>query len=183
MFRKGFTLLEIIVAIAIIGLISAIIIPNFMRRAPSYERQEAVANLNALAQLAWQNALIEDKIHKLKFNLKTGRVFLEIATGEYGKEEPTFKPLERMHVSTEFIWPEHLEIRQFIVEKFDVMTLYVGKRSETVWFFIMPDGLAQDVIINFFDIKDQLPDGKARPIGLVLNPFNVQFKEYDTFQK
>lgn len=183
MHRKGFTLLEIIVAVAIIGLVSAIVIPNFMRRAPSYERQEAIANLNALTQLAWQNALIEDKIHKIKFNFKTGQVSLEIATGEYEKGEPTFKPLERMHISTEFIWPEHLEIRQFIVEKFDEMARFIGKRTETVWFFIMPDGLAQDVIINFIDTKDQLPDGRARSGGLVLNPFNVQFKEYDTFQK
>jgi len=47
----------------------------------------------------------------------------------------------------------------------------------------MPDGLSQDVIINFIDSQDPLPDGKMRQIGLVLNPFTVQFKEYDSFQK
>ena len=47
----------------------------------------------------------------------------------------------------------------------------------------MPDGMAQDVIINLVDTKDFLPDESARPVGLVLNPFSVQLKEYDTFQK
>lgn len=183
MCNKGFTLLEIIIAVAIIGLVVVIIIPNFMGRAPYYERKETIANLNALTQLAWQNALIENKIHKIKFDFNAGKVWLEVETDEYEKGEPKFKPLARIHLDTEFAWPEHFEVKQFLIEKRDAMKEFVGRETRAVWFFVMPDGLTQDVIINFVDVKDLLPDGKTRPIGLVLNPFNAQFREYDTFQK
>ena len=43
--------------------------------------------------------------------------------------------------------------------------------------------MTQDVIINFYDTKDVLPDESPRPVGLVLNPFSAQLKEYDTFKK
>ena len=181
MCNKGFTLLEIIIAVAIIGLVAVIVIPNFMGRTPYYERKETIAKLNALTQLAWQNALIENKIHKIKFDFNAGKVSLEVETDEKGEQE--FKPLVRTHLDTEFAWPDHFEVKQFLIEKRDAMKEYMGGESRVMWFFVMPDGLTQDVIINFVDVKDLLPDGKARPVGLVLNPFNAQFREYDTFQK
>jgi len=182
MHSKGFTLLELLIVIAIMGFMAVIVIPNFMRRAPGYERQDTMAKLNALANLAWQNALIENKIHKIKFDFNAEKVSLEIETGEYKKGEPIFKPLERTYLNTEFSWPEHLEVKNFFIEKRDAMKEFMtGARA--VWFFIMPEGLTQDVIINVIDTKDLLPDGKPRTIGLVLNPFNAQFKEYDTFQR
>ena len=152
--RKGFTLLEIIIAIAIIGLVSAIVIPNLMRRAPSYERKDIIAKLNALTRLAWQNALIEHKIHKVTFNFKKKTVSLEIATGAYEKGEPLFKSLERSYLDTEFSWPEHLEVKQFLIDTFDEMTRFRGRKTEEVWFYVMPDGMTQNVIINCIDTND-----------------------------
>jgi len=183
MHNKGFTLFELLVVIAIIGTLATVIVPTFMRRSPIYERRAVIAKLNALTRLAWQNALIENKIHKVKFNLEEGEVSLEITKGQYEKGEPTFKPLERTYIDTHFDWPENLEIKQFFLEKTDEIRLRGGRTDLSLWFFVMPDGLAQDVIINFIDTKDLLPDGRPKPFGLVLNPFSVQFKEYDTFQK
>ena len=55
--------------------------------------------------------------------------------------------------------------------------------TDNVWFFIIPDGLTQEVTINFVDYDDMLPNGDARQFGLVLNPFSAQFKLYDTFKQ
>ncbi len=47
----------------------------------------------------------------------------------------------------------------------------------------MPDGLTQTVTMNFLDTKQLNAAGKPRQFGLVLNPFNAQFKVYDGFQR
>jgi hypothetical protein len=63
------------------------------------------------------------------------------------------------------------------------MDRYVGRSSDKVWFFVIPEGLTQAVTINLFDTKDLLQNKKPRPVGLVLNPFSAQFSVYDQFQK
>ena len=57
-----------------------------------------------------------------------------------------------------------------------------GRQTTELWFFIVPEGLAQDVVINLLDMRDK-DRGKAKQVGLVLNPFAAQFKSYDSFQK
>ncbi len=81
-----------------------------------------------------------------------------------------------------FAWPKNLEIKNFYVEGSDEMERIAGRPDGKIWFFVVPSGLAQNVIINFIDTLDRV-NNKPRTIGLVLNPFSAQFKVYDTFQK
>lgn len=48
--RRGFTLLEMMIVVAIIGLLAAIAIPNFIRYQARSRRSEAFANLAGLAR-------------------------------------------------------------------------------------------------------------------------------------
>ena len=64
----------------------------------------------------------------------------------------------------------------------DMMAKYARSKSGSVWFYIIPEGMTQDVVLNFIDTNDAY-DGHPRQVGLVLNPFTAQFKEYDEFQK
>jgi hypothetical protein len=63
-----------------------------------------------------------------------------------------------------------------------MMAKFTKSKTEEMWFYVIPGGMAQDVIINFIDTKD-LYNNAPRSVGLVLNPFSAQFKIYDTFQK
>ena len=51
-----------------------------------------------------------------------------------------------------------------------------GETKETAWFYIMPDGSSQDIIINF----TYGDDNKER--GIKINPFYVRVNLYDAFQ-
>lgn len=172
--KQGFTLLEILVAIALIGVVATIVIPNLGSRRPMQERKQFIARLNALGSFARDSAMITRKIHKIVFSFKDRRVSLEVG--------PDFTPPKNAYISTSFSLPSQLRIRNFVIEGTDEMEQLGGRQTGELWFFVVPEGLAQQVTINMIDRDDLLSSGKARPIGLVLNPFSVHFDEYDAFQ-
>ncbi len=181
--RIGFTLFELLIVIAIIAVLGAIIMPNLQRTTPRYEREAFIARLNALVQLGWQQAVIKHKIHKVQFDVGKNIVSLHQDTGQRDLGgDPLFKPVKGLYLSTSFTWPDQFRIKQFFVEGFDEMSRFVGRKTAEIWFYLMPEGMTQDVVINMVDTKD-LRNRKPRPVGLVLNPFTAQFKVYDTLQK
>ncbi|MGB8367577.1 MAG: prepilin-type N-terminal cleavage/methylation domain-containing protein [Candidatus Babeliales bacterium] len=181
--QKGFTLIEILIVLAVIGLLAKIIIPNLQQLMPQYERKQFTGKLNAMLQFGWQQAIITQKICKVVFSIEERKVSLQIATDNYnraGKE--IFEPIKGKYLKPIFFWPEQFKFKQFFIEGFDEMARFAGGKTASTWFYITPGGFAQDVIINILDTKD-LKNNKPRIIGLVLNPFTAQFNIYDTFQK
>lgn len=182
--RPGFSLLEILIAVAIVGIFAAVAIPNFGRMMPYYQREQFIAQLNGLVQCAWQQALTTRSVCKVDFNIKNREVALLLQKlGEQDKNgDPVFAPIKTAYLKTTIRIPEQIDIKQFFIEGFDEMTRSSTKNSTNAWFFVVPDGLTQLVTINLVDTKD-LFDNKPRQIGLVLNPFHAQFAVYDSFQK
>ena len=170
--RLGFTLIELMVALAIIGILAAMVIPNFQRMQPGYERDQFIARLNGLVQFSWQNAIVTHSIHKVAFDMGERRAWIERATDERDREgEPVFKPITGQYMDTSMIWSKQIEVKQFIIEGFDEMARFAGRKTAKVWFFLVPEGLSQEVTINLIDTYDTLA-GKPRQVGLVLNPFD-----------
>lgn len=178
--KAGFTFLELLVVVLLLGIITAIVIPNFQQRTPKYKRQEFVDKLNALAFLGWQQALQTQKLHRLFFDLDKNIVQLEIEQQKTGGKQ-AFNVVQQVYQETQYKWPDNIEIKQFVINGVNEMA--GGKKVKTIWFFIVPNGLAQEVIINAIDTAEQTAAGKDREIGLVLNPFTAQFKAYDYFAK
>lgn len=177
----GFTLIEILIAIAIVAIIMAVALPNMRRLTPGRPRKEFINNLSVLTQFAWNNALTTRKVQQVHFDFDKRIVSINAATGIVKDGENEFAPIKASYINDRLTIPKTIEIKNFIIEGTDQFGLS-SKRSEA-WFYIVPDGMAQAVTINFLDNKDRLPSGKPRPIGLVLNPFNARFKLYDGFQK
>lgn len=183
--RVGFTLVEIMVAIAVIALMATIISPMLRVRRPGQERKEFVGTLNALMRLASQQATVSRKIHRVLFSLKDNKmvkVTVQIkGEGNDSKGDPIFATIKAPYLSSSIKWPSNLLVKQFFIEGIDEKARE-GRVSTEFWFVIMPEGLAQDIIINAVDMHDG-PRNKPQQVGLVLNPFSVQFKMYDSFQK
>lgn len=184
MTRPGFSLLELLVAIALFGVVAALVVPNLRRRGATAERKEFIANLNVLTKFAWQNAITSGKVQKVEFDLQARKISILQAGDSRDKEgNLTFQPIKRAYSNTSMPIPASFLFRNFFVEKFDEMTRFTGRKIGAVWFYIVPEGLAQAVIINFVDTKDRARTGRGKNVGLVLNPFSAQFDVYDTFKQ
>ena len=181
--KSGFTLIELLIAFALIVVLMGIVVPSFKNLLPRREREAFISKVNAITRLAWQRALIERKVHKIVFNFKNNEFWMEEPTGTTKLGEMEFKRVKGGYAITSGKIPKSIKIKNFIIEGFDEMTRRGAGGTDESWFFIMPDGLTQTVIINFLDAKQLNAAGKPRQFGLVLNPFNAQFKVYDSFQK
>jgi len=179
--KSGFSLLELLVAIAILGLLATVVIPNLTTSKPKEEREKFIASLNSLVGFAWQNAIMTKKAQKVEFHFGKKIINLFETTGQtdkYGKL--SWQPIKRAYIKTLLKIPEQLELKNFYVEMKDLSGT-IGKTGEG-WFFISPGGISQEVVLNFFDSKDKIRT-KKRPIGLVINPFSAQFEVYDEFKR
>ncbi len=171
---KGFSLFELIIVIAIIGVLTAVFVPRLTRRG-ARPIDEMTSKLNMLMQVAYNNALMTGKIHRVLFDFKKEQIQLEQARAE---KDPSgqlqFEPVKSSYLRGFIPWSDRFDMRNFFVMNKDEL---LGGPTTKVWFFVMPDGLAQDVVINMTDRETN------KNYGLVLNPFTVQFTEYDEFQK
>ncbi len=172
--QVGFSFIEIIVVIAIIGVMATIVVPNLLQQAPGYKRKQFFTELNSLMAITWEHALSTNQLHRVVFDFDARTIKIEVETKQDEKGKTTFQDVSGVYRKTTYTWDKNLEIREFIIEG-----LKENKKIDKIWFFVTAQGLGQDVIINIVDVSEQ----KEIPLGLVLNPFTVQFKVYDTFQK
>ena len=161
----------------IIGMMATIVVPNLLQRTPGYKRKQFFTELNSLMAITWEHALRTNQLHRVVFDFDTRTIKIEVETKNDETGKSSFINVSGVYRKTVYQWPENLEVREFFIEGLNEMK--GGKKVDKMWIFVTPEGLAQEVIINIMDVTN----AKEIPLGLVLNPFIVQFKLYDTFQK
>ena len=176
--KNGFTLLEILVAILILGLLAAIVPPLLRTAQPAAERKKFITQLNALMKFAWTNAITTGKTHRVTFFWDKNLV----QVGFDDKKKNKGIPIPGTYFDTTIKIPKQLEVKNFYIEGKDERARHAGGSKE-IWFFVYPQGMCQSVVINMFDIKDKINDRRNRPVSLVLNPFTAQFEVYNVFKK
>lgn len=79
--KKGFTLVEIMIVVAVIAFLSAIVIPNYIKARQTSERQACIANLKQLQSAKVTYALDTP-------NLGSGEIFMSGLVPDYIKVTP-----------------------------------------------------------------------------------------------
>jgi prepilin-type N-terminal cleavage/methylation domain-containing protein len=179
--KNGFSILELLIVIAIMGILSAVIVPNLQRRTPRYEREQFITRFNSLVLLAWQQAITTYTNHRVSIDFEKNRIQVFVEQKDSLSSRSVYVPLSLGTTSTLEI-PGTIVFKQCIIEGVDELKRGEGKKTAEVWFYVIPDGRTQSVIINAVDTKD-MHNNKPRPFSLVLNPFSAQFETYDSFQK
>lgn len=163
--QEGISLIEIIIAIALIGVMAMLVLPRFARRGMS-ERDHIFQDINLLLHTAHTNALLTGNIHKVIFNLKESTINLQ------HEKDGTFVPVTITYLP-KTSWNPVYKLTHFIVKGKDEILEGEGVRTSEVWFFIMPDGLAQEVTLTFSSEEEQ------DTFSFALNPFNVQLRKIE----
>jgi prepilin-type N-terminal cleavage/methylation domain-containing protein len=178
--KPGLTLIEVLVAIALIALLATMVIPN-IRVTHRHKRERFFKRFSALTQFAKNNALIKNKLHRIIIDMQNKKISL--AMKQTNKQSKiTFEPIKSSFLGTSIDIPDHLQIRNFYIGKDDEMERFGTGVVEKIWFYITPEGLTQDVIINVLDTIEQKA-GNNGEFSLILNPFSAQFVRYESFQK
>ena len=83
--EKGFTLVELMIVIVIVGILSAVALPNFLSQTDKAKGTEATTKLSALLKEAQAEALSDTAANAVTFmnTTGTGPVAVATATGEW----------------------------------------------------------------------------------------------------
>lgn len=174
---KGFSLIELMVVILIIGAMATIFVPTFFRRGSASVMQTFVTDLNAMVQVGVTEAQRTGLLHRVKFDLEKSQVMLEAA--QKPDVDPTstntaFNPVFSAVAQTVIPFVDELTLRHFFIGKTD--ELGGGFKNKKVWFFIGPDGSVQDVTLVISGQQNET-------ITLMTNPFSGQLVVYEGSQK
>lgn len=166
--RKGITLIEIVIALAIVVFIAALVMPRLPRRATS-ERDALRYELATLLQTAYVQALTTHNVQRILFKIADARVELQqLKAGQDVHKESSFEPVRLSYVVTAFSWDPVYQLVNFVVKGREEVTHAEGISTKTTWFYISPSGLAQEVRITFRHKE------RGDAFTLQINPFTLQ---------
>lgn len=181
--RPGFTLLELVVVVAIMAILATIIIPQLGRGNARKQREQFVMKFNTLLRHTAVDAIATNKVHKVIIDIVHHAITIQQQTTQKTTEgQWVYKTPRRAYAQVPLVIPPTYSVKNCVVEGFDEMSSFAGGTAKTVWFYIMPQGLAQAVTLNILDRTDKNP-AQGQQFGLVLNPLTVQFRMYDAWQE
>jgi prepilin-type N-terminal cleavage/methylation domain-containing protein len=179
----GFTLLELVIVLVILGIMGTIVGPNIARLSPRYEHDQFVSNVQVLVRRAWQEALMNHQLHRIHFNLDKRVVKVERDSGKKNSAgAAVYEPLVSTYIPSAYEWPVTIQMKDFFVDGQDMYHVK-GIRVTEIWFFVYPDGTAQEVITNWFDQGDTRESDAGSRFSLMVSPFIAKVTESYGFQK
>lgn len=170
---SGMTFLEIMIVLVLIGLMGAAIAPNLAYYVKKQKHQEFVLKLESFMYQVKQQALLTGKVQQVFFEFKEKKI-IALTYDETFSDQPLSNRFSRSKIK-QIELDQSFELQNFFIQGNDEVRS--GSTRDTAWFYIMPDGSSQDVVINFTYGEEQ-----EQKLGIKINPFSAQVFSYDTFQ-
>jgi prepilin-type N-terminal cleavage/methylation domain-containing protein len=180
---KGFSLLELVVVLVILGILGTIVMPNLGRLKPGYEHDQFTSNIRMLVRRAWQESLLNHQLHRIYFDLEKQIVRIDKETNKKtGTGGIAYEQLEGVYMPSAYQWPATMQMKDFFVDGQDIFHVK-GVRITEVWFPIFADGTTQHIIMNWFDQADTRESDAGSGFSISISPFIAKVTETNGFQK
>ncbi len=163
---SAFTLLEMMVVIALVAVIAAFTVPRLFRRAPAVEWKNITDDLNNLVLFARHNALEYRKPYRLVFRQNQQQDTVTVEASMDVPEKPG-------HIKYEPVAPDYMATTYKFADAVKLHAVYRGKiemladQHGVAYCAITADGLVQDVVVQLV----RTLDGVESSGTLTMNPF------------
>ncbi|MDQ5890972.1 MAG: hypothetical protein QG604_846 [Candidatus Dependentiae bacterium] len=141
---SAFSLIEIMIGLAIIGIGASMVMPRLLRRSPTIEWPALNQELNNILYFARQEAITTQKVHRLTFNKKKRSITVEAREGDTEKGVPKYVSVYSTYFTAEYEFPEQITLEWVKLGKKDLFDEHKG----IAWCYVVPNGLVQDVSVK-----------------------------------
>lgn len=184
--RAAFTFIEMMVVMALIGVMAAFVLPRFVHRTPTAEWPVIIDELNNLVTFARHEAIANHKIYRLTFTKdQQQKITIDVQEENPDPEHPNKKVYPP---ATSDYFNPHYTFHESVLLK----TLYNGKQKTLVedekgiaYCYIIPDGLTQDITLHLFHKSNPVEKNQSEEKGVTikLHPFAGVFTIEEGFIK
>ena len=171
-FSPAFTLMEILIVIAIIGFMATMITSRIGRRPPSSEWPTVLEAMNSLIFFARQEAIARQKIHRLAFLRKGKQLSMSVEVQKTDPEHPEkefFEPAICPYFSVSQPLSEFITIENVFHGKIDEWAEGSGK----AYCHVIADGLVQETVIRLTRKHKNEEESK---VSFIMKPFLGKFE-------
>ncbi len=179
--QQGFSFLELMIVLALIGMLGAFVVPNVFRTKQGAQRKEFLVQFEALLKDAVLRSITKNMMHQIFIDIEhekiQTRVFQKNAIET--NQHKSFVKIEDVEYLTEIVFPKYFIIKDFFIN--GIQELVPGNMVLDVVFYVMPDGTSQAIVANLIDEEEEgiTPDIK---FSFVINPFYARMSVHESFQ-
>ncbi|MFA5074921.1 MAG: type II secretion system protein [Candidatus Babeliales bacterium] len=177
--NKAFTLLEILIVMVVIGSMITIIGYMLVVRKPEADLKTVLSEFNGLVNIARQEAIATQKIHRLYFQPNKNQPdFVAVQVEEKDPENPEkliYKQIEPLYSKSKYNLPEEVKMDAFYIGRVEQFS----ENKNKAYCYVIPNGLVQDVKIYL--IKKS--DGREEKVTFKMEPFLGNFDMHEGFIK
>ena len=177
--QLGISFIEILVVLMLISLAMSFTIPRFIKSQKGSIQKKFYQNFTKLISDTMHQAILTNKVHQVFFDNNRHEIMIKIfdETIQDQSKHKKFKLINKNLFNSNIQIPDSFIIQNFFINGQDEVKS--GKTMNEAWFYIMPDGTSQHMIINIIDQNEQLNN----QFCISINPFYSQVNIHDTFQQ
>ncbi len=152
--RNGFTLLEVMIMVVVIGVIAGLTLPRLMRRPPVTEWPHILGQLNDMIYFARQEAISDQTVYRLTF--RSSEKSPDSIVIESQQDDPE-KPGKKIFTP---VWSEYFSTTYTLPPEVRFEAVYLGKVEQLDenkgigYCYVIHDGLVQDIMVHMRRIAD-----------------------------
>ena len=172
--HPAFSLLEIMLAMVVIGILSTMAVPRLIRRGPNAKWETVVNEVNNLLYFARQEAIATNNIYRLRFISKATKssVIVEVEKPDPEKiNRKIYETIKSYYFTPEYTFPDVITIDAVFHGKQEQLE----ENKDQAYCYVIPNGLVQEIFVHL--TRDQ--DNKISKATFKIEPFLGKFELLD----